>query len=92
MNEPSRDGVTINTVSPGRILTDPSRSFLESRAKAAGVSFEEFVKQDTASIPMGRIGQPEEVAAMVVFLASECASYVTGVTVQVDGGLVRGLY
>jgi len=41
---------------------------------------------------MGRIGQPEEVAAMVVFLASERASYVTGVTVQVDGGLVRGLY
>ncbi len=92
VNEVSRDGITVNTVCPGRILTDRSRSFLEHRAKAAGLPFEEFVRQDMASIPVGRIGQPEEVANMVVFLASERASYVTGVTVQVDGGLVRGLY
>ncbi|MBI3456533.1 MAG: SDR family oxidoreductase [Candidatus Rokubacteria bacterium] len=91
VNEVSRDGITVNTICPGRILTDRSRSFLESRAKAAGVPFEEFVKQDTASIPVGRIGQPEEVASAVVFLASERASYVTGVALQVDGGLVRGL-
>ena len=91
VQEVSREGITINTVCPGRILTDRSRSFLEGRAKAAGVPFDEFVKQDTASIPVGRIGQPEEVAHMVVFLASERASYVTGVAVQVDGGLVRGL-
>ncbi len=92
VNEISRQGITINTVCPGRILTDRSRSFLESRAKAAGVPFEEFVRQDTASIPVGRIGQPEEVASMVAFLASERAGYVTGVSVPVDGGLVRALY
>lgn len=91
VNEVSRDGITVNTICPGRILTDRSRSFLESRAKAAGVPFEEFLKQDAASIPVGRIGQPEEVASAVVFLASERASYVTGVALQVDGGLVRGL-
>ncbi len=91
VQEVSREGITINTVCPGRILTDRSRSFLESRAKSAGIPYEEFVKQDAVSIPVGRIGQPEEVANMVVFLASERAAYVTGVAVQVDGGLVRGL-
>jgi 3-oxoacyl-[acyl-carrier protein] reductase len=91
LHEVSRDGVTINTVCPGRILTDRSRSFLEGRARAAGVPLEEFVKRDVESIPIGRMGQPEEVAHMVLFLASERASYVTGVTVPVDGGLVRGL-
>jgi 3-oxoacyl-[acyl-carrier protein] reductase len=91
VNEISRDGITINTVCPGRILTDRSRSFLEHRAKVAGIPFDEFMRQDTASIPMGRIGQPEEIANVVVFLASERASYVTGVAIQVDGGLVRGL-
>ncbi|HEV8673447.1 MAG TPA: SDR family oxidoreductase [Methylomirabilota bacterium] len=91
VQEVSRDGITINTVCPGRILTDRARGFLASRAQIAGLSVDEFVKQDTAAIPMGRMGEPEEVANMVVFLASQRASYVTGVTVQVDGGLVRGL-
>lgn len=91
LNEVSRDGITVNTVCPGRILTDRSRSFLERRANAAGVPFEEFLKQDMASIPIGRIGQPDEIAHVVVFLASERASYVTGVALAVDGGLVRGL-
>ena len=92
VNEVSRQGITVNTVCPGRILTDRSRSFLESRARAAGVPFDDYVKQDTASIPAGRIGQPDEVAGMVVFLASERAAYVTGVSVPVDGGLCRGLF
>jgi 3-oxoacyl-[acyl-carrier protein] reductase len=90
--EVSRDGITVNTVCPGRILTDRARNYLSDRAKIAGVPYEEFAKQDAAAIPLGRMGQPEEVANMVVFLASERAAYVTGVTVQVDGGLVRGLF
>lgn len=89
--ELGRDGITINTILPGRILTDRSRGVIEHRARQAGLPVEEFLQQETAAIPLGRIGEPEEVAHVVVFLASERASYVTGVTLQVDGGLVRGL-
>jgi 3-oxoacyl-[acyl-carrier protein] reductase len=91
VHELSRDRITANTVCPGRIATERSRSFLESRARAAGVPLEEYARRDLASIPMGRMGDPEEIAHVVAFLASERASYVTGVTLQVDGGLVRGL-
>lgn len=90
--ELGRDNITINTVCPGRILTDRLKSFMAHRAKQAGKSFEEILETDQAAIPLGRIGTPEEFANMVVFLASEKASYVTGATIQVDGGLIRGLY
>jgi 3-oxoacyl-[acyl-carrier protein] reductase len=92
VNEVSRDGITVNTVCPGRIATDRSREYMESRARAAGLPYEAFVERDTAAIPLGRMGQPEEVAHVVAFLASERAAYVTGLAVPVDGGLVRGLY
>ncbi len=59
--------------------------------KEAGKSLEEYLPAATAEIPLGRIGSPEEFANVVVFLASERASYVTGATIQVDGGLVRGI-
>jgi 3-oxoacyl-[acyl-carrier protein] reductase len=89
--ELGRDNILINTVCPGRILTDRLRSHLGSRAQAAGKSLEEFLPQAAGEIPLGRIGSPEEFADVVVFLASERASYVTGTTLQVDGGLIRGL-
>ncbi|MBI4590212.1 MAG: SDR family oxidoreductase [Candidatus Rokubacteria bacterium] len=89
--EVGRDNILINTVCPGRILTDRLRSHMGGRAKAMGKTFEEFLPNVTADIPLGRIGSPEEFANMVVFLASERASYVTGATIQVDGGLVRGI-
>ncbi len=92
VNEVSRDGITINTVCPGRILTDRLRGALVSRAKAAGLDYEAFAREEQASVPLGRFGDPEDIANVVVFLASERASYVTGVAIQVDGGLVRGLY
>jgi 3-oxoacyl-[acyl-carrier protein] reductase len=91
VHEVSREGITVNTVCPGRIATDRSRSFLESRARAAGVPLEEYAARDLESIPIGRMGEPEEVAHVVAFLASERASYLTGVALPVDGGLCRGL-
>jgi len=82
-----KDGITVNTVCPGKIMTD---RFLGGQ-KLSGLSREDFLARAVEDVPVGRIGTPEEFASMVVFLASERASYVTGVAVQVDGGLVRGL-
>lgn len=86
-SELGKDNILINTVCPGRIMTD---RFLGGAAQA-GLSVEQFLARQSAEIPLGRIGTPEEFAHVVVFLASERASYVTGATLQVDGGLVRGL-
>jgi 3-oxoacyl-[acyl-carrier protein] reductase len=81
------DNVLVNTLCPGRILTDR----LLGGLKASGLSQEAYLARQSADIPMGRVGTAEEFANVAVFLASERASYVTGVAVQVDGGLVRGL-
>lgn len=85
--ELGRHGITINVVLPGRIMTD---RFLGG-AKHAGLAVDEYVARASEDIPLGRVGTPEEFANVVLFLASERASYVTGVMLQVDGGVVRGL-
>jgi 3-oxoacyl-[acyl-carrier protein] reductase len=79
--------ILVNTVCPGKIMTD---RFMGGLAPS-GLSREKYLESNSAEIPLGRIGTPEEFANVVVFLASERASYLTGVTLQVDGGLVRGL-
>lgn len=79
-------GITVNNVGPGSFDTDRIRLLLERRAHDRGISVEEAQKQMEAAIPLGRLGQPEELAKMVAFLASEAASYVTGQTILVDGG------
>ena len=82
-----KENITVNTVCPGRIMTD---RFL-SGMKTHGLSRDDYLARQSTDVPLGRIGTPEEFASVVVFLASERASYVTGVAIQVDGGLVRGL-
>ena len=84
-------GITVNLVLPGRIMTDRFREHQTDRAARSGVTLEKQMELSSADIPMGRIGTPDEFAAMVVFLASARASYVTGTAVQVDGGLIRSV-
>ena len=86
-NQLGKDGIRVNTVCPGRIMTDRFMGGL----KASGLTREQYLERASMEIPLARVGTPEEFAGIVVFLASERASYVTGVALQVDGGLVRGL-
>jgi 3-oxoacyl-[acyl-carrier protein] reductase len=80
------DGITVNNVCPGLTLTDRMRELYGGRAQAEGRSMEEALAEQAKSIPLGRLGQPEDVAALAVFFASGPARHITGTTVQVDGG------
>jgi 3-oxoacyl-[acyl-carrier protein] reductase len=86
-NQLGRDGIRLNTVCPGRIMTDRFMGGL----KTSGLTREQYLERASMEIPLGRVGTPEEFANVVVFLASDRASYITGAALQVDGGLVRGL-
>jgi 3-oxoacyl-[acyl-carrier protein] reductase len=89
--EVARDGVTVNVVVPGRILTDRVRFIDGSRAQREGRSIDEVMAESQAGIPLGRYGTPEEYANVVAFLASERAAYVTGSVVRVDGGAIPSI-
>lgn len=85
------DGILINTLGPGRILTDRSASMDASNAEKRGVPVEEVRAEMSANIPLGRYGTPEEFARVAAFLASPANGYVTGQAILVDGGMVRAL-
>jgi len=80
------DGITVNNVCPGFTLTDRIRPVLEARAQAEGRPLEEVMAEEAQRIPLRRLGQPEDIAALVVFLASAPARHISGATIQVDGG------
>ena len=63
---------------------------IKNRAENSGKSLKDAEKSMAASIPMGRIGEPEELASLIAYLASEKAAYITGAAIQVDGGATRG--
>lgn len=91
-NEYGPYNVLVNNVCPGYTATARLMELAERLAEAQGVTPQEVEARWSAQTPLGRVGRPEEFADVVVWLASERSSYVTGVSIQVDGGIVKGLY
>jgi 3-oxoacyl-[acyl-carrier protein] reductase len=84
--------ITVNMVLPGRILTDRLRALERARAEREGVPVDDLVRADVADVPLGRVGEPADMGRLVAFLCSDAGSYITGATIPVDGGLLRGLF
>jgi meso-butanediol dehydrogenase / (S,S)-butanediol dehydrogenase / diacetyl reductase len=85
--EMAGDGVRVNCVSPGHMGTELYWNALQRRASASGHGYEEMVAAELAQVPMGRFGTGDDVAGLVAFLASDDAAYLTGQTINIDGGL-----
>ena len=90
-DEVGRDGITVNNVCPGSILSDRMLSNVTSRANELGISVEDALAYRAKETAVGRVGEPEELAHLVAFLASSKSTYITGTTTMVDGGLVRSV-
>ena len=91
-NEYGRDNILFNCVCPGYTATDRLNQVVAAQAAAQGVGAEEIVSRWTANIPLGRLGRPDEFAGLVAFLCSDRASYITGTSTAIDGGLIKGIY
>lgn len=91
-DEVAADGVTINCIAPGVIHTDRTEERIQAQLQKQGGTREEYLAQYAREIPMKRLGQPDEFGPVVAFLCSRQASYMTGVTVCVDGGKHRFIY
>jgi len=89
--EVARDNVLVNTVLPGHFDTARAAELAGMRAQREGRPVEEILSQRAQGIPLGRSGKPEELAAVVAFLASDRATFLTGTAIQVDGGQIQSL-
>ncbi|HID16336.1 MAG TPA: SDR family oxidoreductase [Candidatus Atribacteria bacterium] len=90
-NDLAKYNILVNSVAPGYIMTERVKNLVEANAKKNGITQEEVISQLTANISLGRVGAPPEIGAVVAFLASERANYITGQTILVDGGMFKGL-
>lgn len=84
-------GILVNNVCPGICRTDRMEELVAARSRMTGRTPEQVLTDMTASIPLQRMGEPAELAALVAFLASEAAGFITGATIACDGGASRGL-
>jgi 3-oxoacyl-[acyl-carrier protein] reductase len=89
-NQVAAEGILINNVCPGWTTTGRVTGLMDAKAKANQTSAEEELQAIASKIPMGRLGTPEEFADLVLFLGSERASYITGTSIQIDGGSTAG--
>jgi 3-oxoacyl-[acyl-carrier protein] reductase len=89
--ELAKDNILVNNVCPGRIDTERAQKLNKARAERLNRPVEEIDREMAAEVPLGRYGTAEEAADLIVFLGSDRASYITGTTIQIDGGLVRGI-
>ena len=89
--ELATSNIRVNQIVPGRIDTDRVRQLDEINGKKQGISADQAKKKSIGGIPLGRYGEPEEFGRVAAFLLSDAASYITGATVQVDGGLIRSV-
>jgi len=85
----AKNNVLVNVVCPGPTLTDRMKELISKTAQDTGKSFDQAKRTWIEPIPLGRLGKPEELANLVVFLASERSSYITGTVIQVDGGFIK---
>ena len=90
-SEVAPHGITVNTLLPGRIDTPRIQRLDQATADRAGVTAEEARAESVKSIPVGRVGTPEEFGAVAAFLASPLAAYITGSMIRLDGGSVRAV-
>ncbi|HET9528586.1 MAG TPA: SDR family oxidoreductase, partial [Pyrinomonadaceae bacterium] len=90
-NEVAADGITVNNILPGYTRTERLDELARMMSEKQGISADEFRGKWEKEIPMGRLGEPREFAALATFLVSERASYITGTSIQVDGGWIKSL-
>jgi 3-oxoacyl-[acyl-carrier protein] reductase len=90
-NELAKYNILANAVCPGWTFTSRVEELAKTQAKTTGRTYEEIIKEWESQIPLGRLAQPQEIADLVVFLASERASYITGAVFQVDGGYTKSI-
>lgn len=88
-NQVGPDNITVNALLTGHIMTDRQYHIADLRVKEQGITYEQYFAAQAAQVPLRRIGEPREIGEVVAFLASERAGYITGVSLQVDGGLIR---
>jgi 3-oxoacyl-[acyl-carrier protein] reductase len=92
-DELAPDQITVNNVLPGSILTDRLRAGAAARAEQAGTGVDDLIRAEVGRrVPLGRVGEPEDLAALVAYLCSAPAAYITGQTIAVDGGLMRSIF